>query len=357
MSLDDLRRQIDGLDAELLRLLNERARAAMDIGRLKAQAGEDAYSPAREKDVWDRLARANAGPLPNEALQAIYREIMSAALALEQPLRIAYLGPVATFTHQAARLKFGASVEYLACETITDVFAAVEKRGAQYGVVPIENSTDGAVTHTLDQFAVTPLKICAEILLPISQNLLAADPAAPIRRIYSRGEVFAQCRGWLQEHHPGVELVEVTSTARGVERALQEAGAAAIASALAADIYGLRIVQRDIQDVAGNTTRFLVIGARFGPPTGRDRTSLFFAVPHRVGALHRVLSVFNECGVNLCKIESRPNKTRAWEYYFFVDVEGHAQDASVRRALDKLAEHCTFLSVLGSYPRTAGGED
>ena len=357
MSLDDLRERIDGVDGELVRLLNERARLAVEIGRLKLQSGDEVYTPAREKAVLDRVARANAGPLPNTALNAIYREIMSAALALERPLRIAYLGPVATFTHQAARLKFGASVEYVACETITDVFAAVEKREADYGVVPIENSTDGAVTHTLDQFAVTPLKICAEILLPVSQNLMAADRAAPIRRIYSRGEVFAQCRGWLQGHLPGVELTAVSSTARGAELARTEPGAAAIASALAAEIYGLQIAERDVQDVAGNTTRFLVLGRQYGPPTGRDRTSLYFAVPHRVGALHRVLSVFNECGVNLCKIESRPNKTRAWEYFFFVDVEGHAQDAAVQRALEKLAEHCTFIAVLGSYPQSAGRED
>ncbi len=357
MNLDDLRERIDGVDGELVRLLNERARLAADIGRLKQRAGDEIFSPVREQAVLDKVARANAGPLPNEALAAIYREIMSAARALEQPLRIAYLGPAATFTHQAARLKFGASVEYVARETISDVFSAVEKREADYGVVPIENSTDGAVTHTLDQFAVTPLKICAEILLPISQNLMVADRAAPIRRIYSRGEVFAQCRGWLQGHYPGVERMPVNSTARGAELVRTEPGAAAIASALAAEIYGLQIAERDVQDVAGNTTRFLVLGRQYGPPTGRDRTSLFFVVPHRVGALHRVLSVFNDCGVNLCKIESRPNKTRAWEYFFFVDVEGHAQDAAVRRALENLAEHCAFITVLGSYPRSADREE
>ncbi|MBP7276469.1 MAG: prephenate dehydratase, partial [Kiritimatiellae bacterium] len=324
MNLDECRSRIDALDKELVRLLNERTRMALEIGRIKQETGGEIYAPAREKAVFDRISAANEGPLPAEALQAIYREVMSAALALERPLRIAFLGPQATFTHQAARLKFGASVSYVPCETITDVFTTVEKRLADYGVVPIENSTDGAVTHTLDQFAVTPLRICAEILLPVAQHYMVADPDAHIGRICSKAEVFGQCRRWIQSHMPAVELRPVSSTARGAEMASAEPTTAAIASELAAELYGLRIVARDVQDVSGNTTRFLVIARVAAEPTGEDKTTLLFSVRHESGALFRAIEVFARAGINLLKIESRPNRSKAWEYNFFVDLEGRS---------------------------------
>lgn len=353
MNLDELRKKIDALDEQLVRLLNERTRLALDIGKLKQTAGEEIYVPAREKKILDRVAELGQGPLPRESVQAIYREIMSASLALEQKVVIAYLGPPATFTHQAARLKFGGSVHYADCETISDVFSSVEKRSAHYGVVPIENSTDGAVTHTLDQFADTPLKICAEVYLPISHNLLSAGPRDKIRKIYSKPEVFGQCRRWLHENMPGVELVSASSTARAAETAAREPGSAALASSLAAELYGLGLLEENVQDLGGNTTRFLVIAKAFGKPTGRDKTSVLFAVKHRVGALYDALASFKSYDINLTKIESRPSKAKAWEYYFFVDFEGHAEDAPVQKALKELGEHCTLMTVLGAYPKAA----
>ncbi len=351
MSLEQLRQRIDELDRQLVGLLNERTRVAIEIGRLKRETGDSIFAPDRETHVLERARALNQGPLPDPSLQAIYREIISAAIALQQPLKIAYLGPPATFTHQAARLRFGASVQYCSCDTISDVFASVEKKQADYGVVPIENSTEGAVTHTLDELAETSLKIVAEVYLPIAHHLLARCPKEQIQKIYSKPEVFGQCRRFLQSEMAGVELVPVSSTARAAELAANEPGAGALASAQAAEIYGLNIVASDVQDLRGNTTRFLVVGARCGQPTGRDRTSLLFSVQHKVGALHRALGAFSQHNVNLCKIESRPNRARAWEYYFFVDVEGHADDSNVRAALEQLRHECTVLRVLGSYPR------
>lgn len=356
MNLDDLRKRIDALDEQLVKLLNERTRIVLEIGKLKQSAGEEVYVPAREKKVLERVVELNPGPLPPESVQAIYREIMSASLSLEHKVVIAYLGPPATFTHQAARTRFGGSVQYAGCETISDVFSAVEKRSADYGVVPIENSTDGAVTHTLDQFADTPLKICAEIYLPISHSLLSAVPRERIKRIYSKPEVFGQCRRWLHENLPGVEMISASSTARAAEMASREPDSAALASSLAAELYGLNILEENVQDLGGNTTRFLVIGKSYGKPTGHDKTSVFFAVKHRVGALYEALSAFRKCDINMTKIESRPSKTKAWEYYFFVDIEGHANDEHVQKSLAEMQEHCTLMTVLGSYPK-AGDMD
>jgi chorismate mutase/prephenate dehydratase len=351
MNLDELRKKVDALDDELVRLLNERTKIALEIGKLKdADAGE-VFVPARERAVLDRLRERNEGPLSAGSVEAIYREIMSAALSLQRKTVVAYLGPQATFTHQAARSRFGGSVGYVPAETIGDVFEAVEKKAADYGVVPIENSTDGAVTHTLDEFTDTRLKICAEIYLPISHHVMAAVPREKIRRLYSKPEVFGQSRRWLHENMQGVDLVSVSSTARGAEMAAGEQDSGAIASALAAELYGLNILAEDIQDMGGNTTRFLVIGRNYGPPTGRDKTSIFFAVKHRVGALYDSLSTFKKYNINMSKIESRPSKAKAWEYYFFVDVEGHANEPQVKKALEEMSEHCTLMTILGAYPR------
>lgn len=353
MNLDDLRKKIDVMDADLVRLLNERTQIALEIGKVKRSQGEEVYVPAREKEVLERVSKLNEGPLKTDSVQSIYREIMSASLALERSVVVAYLGPRATFTHQAARSRFGGSVQYMDCETISDVFCAVEKKRADYGVVPIENSTDGAVTHTLDQFTDTSLKICAEIYLPISHSLMANIPREQIERIYSKPEVFGQCRHWLHENMPGVSLVPVSSTARGTEMASREPGCAALASTLAAELYGMNILDQDVQDLGGNTTRFLVIAKSFGKPTGNDKTSVFFAVKHKVGALYDALSAFKKYNINMSKIESRPSKSKAWEYYFFVDVEGHAEDEHVQKSLADLGEHCTLMTVLGSYPKAA----
>ncbi len=353
MSLDELRRAIDGIDEKILDLLNERTRVVFDVGRHKEDNGKAFYVPAREKEVYERLATMNKGPISNEALHAIYREIMSSALSQEKDLSIAYLGPEATFTHQAARAKFGGSVQYRACETITDVFAAVESENVDYGVIPVENSTDGAVTHTLDKFTDTTVNICAEIYLNITHCLLARDDRQSIERLYSKEEVFGQCRHWLHETMAGVELKPVSSTAKAAEMAASEAGTGALASKLAGELYDLQILEEGIQDRGGNTTRFLVIGRHYGPATEKDKTSLLFSVKHTVGALYDALSVFKKHAINMSKIESRPSKQQLWEYCFFVDIEGHAEDELVKTALDELSIHCSMLKILGSYPAVA----
>ena len=351
MSLDKLRKQIDRLDEKLIKLLNERIDVALEIGKTKKEQGGEIYVPAREKAVFDRIAALNEnGSLPAEAAQAIYREIMSAALALESDLKIAYLGPPATFTHQAARRKFGASVDYHPVGSISDVFSAVENGTADYGVVPIENSTEGAVTHTFDQFTSTPLKICAEIYLPVSLCLLASVPKEKITRICSKQEAIGQCRQWLGANLSGIEFDAVNSTALAAEMAA-EGDCGAVASRLAAELYGLEIVAENIQDIGGNTTRFLVIGRTASEPTGDDKTSIYFGIKDKVGALHDALNALKENGINMSKIESRPSGDKAWEYVFFVDFEGHADDPHVQAALAGLNEHCAVLNVLGSYPK------
>ncbi len=337
MDLKSLRARIDGLDEQLVKLLNERTRIALDIGNVKRQQAGEAYVPAREKEVLQRVNAMSAGPLKAESLNAIYREIMSAALALEKSVKVAYLGPPSTFSHQAARSRFGGSVEYLSCETISDVFDAVEKKLADYGVVPVENSTEGAVTFTLDRLVDTPLKICAEIYLPIAQCLLAPGPRDRIKKLYSHPQVLGQCRQWLQREMSGVDLIPVASTARAAELAAKEENAAALASHLASEIYGLQVLESDVQDMSGNTTRFLVMGNSYGKPTGEDKTSMLFAVQHKAGALYGALEAFKKFSLNMTKIESRPSRGKAWEYYFFVDVEGHIQDAPVANALAEMS--------------------
>jgi chorismate mutase/prephenate dehydratase len=351
MNLDEYRKSIDSLDSEIVRLLNERINVVLKIGEAKKEAGAEIYVPSRERAVFDKIKSLNKGPLPEESAHAIYREIMSAALALETEMKIAYLGPEATFTHQAARNKFGVSVEYIAVPTIDGVFDRVENRSADYGVVPVENSTDGAVTHTFDQFTTTTLKICAEIYLPISQTLLSQHPKEEITRIYSKDVAFGQCRNWLNANLPHAEQVHVNSTGTAVQMALKTPGAAAIASVMTSDLYKIEVLADNIQDIHGNTTRFLVLGQASSASTGNDKTSVMFGVKHKVGALYDVLSVFKKDSINMTKIESRPNKNKNWEYYFFVDIDGHSDDPEVKRALEELQEHCTVMTVLGSYPK------
>ena len=352
MNSEELGKKIEALDRELIRLLNERTQAALEFDKTR----KDSLTPAGDQTRVDGLVRESRGPLPEKAIRSIYREIDSAAYALGRPFRIAYLGPQATFTHQAARAHFGASVEYHACETIGEVFTAVQKKTADFGVVPIENSTDGAVTHTLDEFTETALKICAEIYLPISHSLMANIAREKIKRLYSKPEVFGQCRRWLHENMPGVELVSASSTARAAEIAAKEGDGGALASTLAAELYGLAILDEDVQDMGGNTTRFLVIGKEFGKPTRKDKTSVLFTVKHKVGALYDALAAFKLYNINMTKIESRPSKAKAWEYYFFVDFEGHIEAANIQKALEELSENCTFITILGSYPKASDTE-
>jgi chorismate mutase/prephenate dehydratase len=350
MSLKKLRKKIDKLDAQIIGLLNQRADITLEIGEIKSRQNKGVYSPEREKEIIQRIAKLNKGPLTVSALEAVYREIMSGSLALEKPLKIAYLGPQATFTNLAAIKKFGSQVEYLPCNTITDIFAEVEKQNADYGVVPIENSIEGAVSHTLDMFVDSDLKICAQIILEVSHNLLANCPKKSIKRIYSNPQVFGQCRIWLESNLPKAELVEVTSTTRAAQIAAKSKNSACIASILAAKQYGLKVIAKDIEDNPHNITRFLVIGQTDVAQSGEDRTSIMFSIKDRVGALHDMLVPFKKNKINLTKIESRPSKKKAWDYYFYVDLAGHRLDGKVKRALKELEDKCKYLKILGSYP-------
>ncbi len=350
MSLSKLRKKIDALDKKIINLLNLRAATTKDIGRLKINSGKYIYVPEREMQVLSRISTLNKGPLRKSALQAIYREVMSASLALEKPLKIAYLGPQASFTNLAAIKKFGSQVSYVACNSIAEVFLEVEKASADYGVVPIENSIEGAVSHTLDVFVDSDLKICAQIILEVTHNLLANCMKPKIRYVYSNPQVFGQCRIWLQKNLGAATLVDVSSTTRAAEMAKKEKNTAAIASLLASKVYGLKVLASGIQDSAHNITRFLVIGRNIAARTGKDKTSLFFSIKDRVGALYEMLLPFRKYAVNLTKIESRPSKKKAWEYYFFVDILGHQDDILIKKALHELESKCSYLKILGSYP-------
>jgi chorismate mutase/prephenate dehydratase len=352
--LQSLRNKIDVVDSKLVGLLNERTRLVLGIGKIKQASGEEIYAPEREEAVLRRVAEKNSGPLTEESLRAIYREIMSSALSLEKPLIIAYLGPQATYSHMAAVKKFGASLRCEPLPNITDVFTEVAKGQADYGVAPIENSTEGAVTHTYDMFVDSDLKVCAQIMLPIRHNLMAACPREQIKKIYSIAQVFAQCRLWLQLNMPHAELIEVSSSTRAAEIAKSEPNAGALASSLAAELYGLTIHDENVQDSSENVTRFLVIGRKYPPRTGNDKTSIMFAVQDRIGALHNSIASFKKYKINMTKIESRPSKRKAWEYYFFVDFLGHADDPRVKKALAELAKHTMFVKILGSYPNVNG---
>ncbi len=352
MNLSDHRKAIDKLDERIVELLNERTQHVLAIGEIKVKAGEEIYAPHRELAVLQRLNKLNKGPITSESLKAIYREVMSSALSLEKSMTIAYFGPEATFTHQAAIRRFGASLRYSPQKTISDVFAEVSRNRADYGVVPVENSTEGVVTHTLDMLVDSDLQIVSQIVMPIQQCLLSNSQRRSIKKLFSHPQALAQCRLWLQNNMPHVEIIEASSTTRAAELAAQEQGAAAIASALASERYDLRIIEADIQDNTSNITRFLVLGRQSTPLTGHDRTSLVFSIAHQVGALHHALAPFRRYKINMTKIESRPNKRKAWEYFFFVDCDGHVQDRKLIRALEELGKYCKFLKILGSYPKS-----
>lgn len=352
MEIKKLRAEIDKIDKKIVELLNKRAFLSKEIGKLKNKNKLKPYVPAREEEIYRNILSYNEGPLSAQALRAIFREIMSASLALEKKLIIAYLGPPATFTHIAAIHKFGSQVHYIDCANISEVFNEVEKGNADFGVVPIENSIEGAVSHTLDMFIDSELKICAEIYLEISHCLLSREKSIKkIRKVYSNPQVFGQCRRWLEKNLPHAELLEVSTTSRAAQIAARSPNSAAIASLEAADLYGHNILASSIEDAPYNITRFLVIGDIPTEPTGNDKTSIMFSIKDRIGALHDMLTPFKKHRINLTKIESRPSKRRAWEYYFFVDFEGHFKLPRIRKALMELEKDATYLKVLGSYPK------
>ncbi len=352
MSLDELRKRIDALDEQILKLLNERVRCAAEIGRIKRENGGQIYVASREKEVFRKLETLNEGPLDAPAIKAIYREVMSAAIALEKPMLIAYLGPEATFTHQAAVKKFGQSIEYLATPAIPDVFHAVAKGEADYGVIPIENSTGGSVLDSMDMFFDSDLKICAQIFLNITQNLISQSPLDKIEKVYSKDQGIIQCRNWLHVHLPKASLHNCDSTTHAVQIASENPECAAIASSLAADLYKVPVVAENKQDRSDNTTRFLVIGKESSGyiPNIAFKSSFLLSIKDEVGALENALVLFAKRGVNLSKIESRPSGKAAWEYCFFVDVNGHYEEAPVAEAVAELKQSCPFVKWLGSYP-------
>ncbi len=350
MSILNLRKKIDFIDAKIIALLNNRADLSLAIGKEKTKTSKGIYAPSREKEVLDRIKKLSKGPLIPSAIDAIYREVMSSSLSLEKELKIGYLGPEASFTHLAARKKFGSQIKYVPCSNIPEVFQRVEKGDCDYGVVPIENSIEGAVTHTLDPLVDSDLKICAQVLLEIRHNLLSKGNLKTIKVVYSNPQVFGQCRNWLRNNLSKAELVETSSTTRAAQIASKKKSAACIASALAAQTYNLKVVKKGIEDFSHNITRFLVISSTDVPQTGKDRTSVLFSTKDKVGALHEMLMPFSRNKINLTKIESRPSKKRAWDYYFFVDLEGHQLDKNVQRALNQLEKKCKYLKILGSYP-------
>ncbi len=351
MDIVDIRKEIDKIDREILNLLNKRAELALEIGKHKARMKKSTFTPERERQVLTRLMQANTGPLPNSALQAIYREIISASRALEKPLTIAYWGPPATNTHMAAISRFGSSCTFISMDTIPDVFSEVERGRADFGVVPIENSTEGVINHTLDTFLQSNLKICSEVYLPITHNLLSlANDLSEIKRIYSIPTAVAQCRNWLRANLPNAEIKEVSTTAKAAQTCTTEKDSAAIATSLAAEYYGLKILAEHIEDNPQNRTRFLVVGYNEPAPSGKDKTSLMFSVAHKAGSLFRALSAFEKYDINLTMIESRPTKLTPWEYVFFVDCQGHVKDPQIQKALNALKEYTLFITVLGSYP-------
>ena len=351
MSLDKLRNQIDELDHQLVKLLNERARIVVEIGKLKNKTGGQIYAPDREKQVLARIAKANQGPLPDKCLVAIWRELMSGSFALERPLRIGYLGPGGSFSHTAAMLKFGQSVEYEPLADIRSIFDEVSKGHCNLGIVPIENTTGGGVIETLDALIDSDVKVCSEVLMAIHHSLLANCRSEDIEKIYSKPEIFAQCRNWLSATFKEAQTVPVASSAKAAQMAADESGAAAIGSRVAAELYGLKIVCENIEDIANNITRFLVIGREDAKPTGEDKTAILFSTAHKAGALANVLDVFKQYNINLTNIESRPSRKREWEYYFFMDFVGHRTEEQVRKGLEEARKHCLQLSILGSFPR------
>lgn len=353
LPLDELRRLIDACDEQLVELLNRRAAIVVQVGRLKQQQNLSIYAPDRERAVLDKVRRLNHGPLPDRCLEAVYRELMSGSFALEKPLRIGYLGPAGTFSHAAAVRKFGSSVDYVDLADIPAVFDAVVRGHVDYGMVPVENSIHGGVIDTLDSFLASSARICAEVKVVVHHNLLARQPWEQIRRLYSKPEVFSQCRNWLSSTAKGRDIQPAASTSKAAELAATEEGAAAIGSTLAGELYGLHTLFENIEDNPDNVTRFFVISREPARRSGDDMTAVMFTTANKPGALADVLDVFKAAGINLTGIEKRPSKKVNWEYYFFIDAEGHADDAGMVRAIDLARAHCLQLTVLGSYPRAA----
>lgn len=355
-NLRECRKQIDSIDQDLIALLDARAGVSRRVGELKAEFGGDFFDAGRHLQVLNGISQRGTGSFPPEGLRNVFGEILSVSLNLQSPQTIAYLGPEATFTHIAARRAFGRSPVFAPYEAIPDVFHAVEKLWAHYGLVPIENSTGGVIHVTLDELMSSDLSICAELYVPIRHNLLCAGPKTKIKRICTHPQILMQCRIWLRENMPGVKQVEVASSAEGAKMALRDKGTATIGSQMASEIYGLPIIETGIEDQKDNITRFLIIGHQSPRPSGNDRTSIMFSIKDEAGALYHLLKPFADRKINMTKIESRPTRRRAWDYNFFVDIEGHITQPEIAKLVKTLKKHCTFLRVLGSYPVDRHGD-
>jgi chorismate mutase/prephenate dehydratase len=348
-----LRRKIEGVDEQILHLLNERAEIVKEVGKVKTEINMEAYVPTREEEILHRLGQKNSGPFPQRAVSPVFREIISACRSLETELTVAYLGPPATHTHLACLKHFGSSVRAVSEENLQDVFEAVAKEEASFGVVPIENSIEGSVDRTLDFLIEFDVKIWAEIYLRVSHDLLSRTGwAGEIQTIYSHPQALGQCREWLRKNFPHVPLMETASTAKAASLAGEDASAAAIATSLAASLYGLKVIASQIEDHLQNFTPFLILGRKIAGRTGKDKTSILFSIPHVPGSLFRILQTLSERGINLTKIESRPMRGKSWEYLFFVDFEGHAEDPEVEGMMKNLSSNVLFMKTFGSYPRS-----
>jgi chorismate mutase/prephenate dehydratase len=350
-SLETLRARMDEINLKILRLLSARGSVAMEVGRLKHHEGGEVYQPVRERAIIEKMVAENPGPLTDEQVKRIYVEIISACRALEHEPRVAFLGPEHTYSHEATRIRFGSSIQLMPLESFAAVFQAIDNGRADFGVVPVENSTEGSVTLTFDLLIDTALVIVGEVLLPIRHSIMSlSGAAAEVKRIVSHQQSLAQCRGFISANFPKCETEAVASNALAAQRAAADGSTAAIASKAAGEAYGLKTIAANVQDVAANTTRFLVMGTRPVERSGRDKTTLLFAVADRVGTLNQALNLFARNAINISKIESRPLRARPWEYLFFVDVMGHRDDPKLARALKSLSSKALFLKVLGSYP-------
>lgn len=353
MQLEKVRKKIDNIDARIVKLLNQRAKEVIEISKIKTKNKLSNYAAERETNILRRLKDLGQGPLASVDLENIFREVLSSCRSLKSVLRVAYLGPQGTFTHLAAIRNFGKKAQYISAESISDCFDKVERQEADYAVVPIENSTEGVINYTLDMFVDSNLKICSEATLSISHYLLAASNVTlnKIKRIYSNPQVFPQCRIWLSRHLPGVEFIPTTSTAKAAIAAKKDKSGACVGNKILAQVYDLNVIASSIEDSSSNITRFLIIANYDSGVSGKDKSSILFSVKDRVGVLHDVLYSFKKYGINLTKIESRPSKKKPWEYYFFIDFEGHRNSIHVQKALAQLEQQCVFVKILGSYPK------
>ena len=359
MDIDSLRKEINALDSKIVELLNERAKIVLKIGKIKKRNKAQIYVPNREQEVYSRITSQNKGPLTNECLMAIYRELMAGSLVLEKAIKVSYLGPEGTFSYFAARQKFGSLVEYVPVRGIDDVFRNVAGGRSDYGIVPVENSTEGGIRETLNMFVESDVKVCAEIILPIHHNLMANCAKEDIKRVYSKPQILSQCKNWLASNLSNAELAEVSSSAeaaRVVKNALKSDRDgqfyAVIANVEIAQQYGLNILYKNIEDNPNNITRFFVLSKEYGEPSGRDRTAVMCYIRNSPGALLEILEPFKTYNINLTNIESLPTRKKAWEYCFYLDFEGHASSETVQKALNELSKRCFDMKILGSFPKS-----